>query len=113
MSVAGNSPKRDALNLDPEGFLVNLDDWSETVAKRLAAQDKITLSPAHLEIILLVRDFYQRFQLSPAMRPLAKYLRQHLEAEKTTSIYLMQLFGQSPAKALARYAGLPKPDNCL
>ncbi|GLR63102.1 MULTISPECIES: TusE/DsrC/DsvC family sulfur relay protein [Marinospirillum] len=108
MSVAGNLPE-----LDPEGFLVNLQDWSPQVAEYLAAQDKIKLTPEHLEIILLLRDFYQTYQLSPAMRPLTKYLRQHLAAEKTSSIYLMQLFGQSPAKALARYAGLPKPDNCL
>lgn len=108
MSVAGKLPK-----LDPEGFLTNLQDWSPQVAELLAAQDEIKLTPEHLEIILLLRNFYHTYQLSPAMRPLANYLRQHLVAEKTSSIYLMQLFGQSPAKSLARYAGLPKPDNCL
>lgn len=113
MSVAGNFLELNSVNLDPEGFLVNLDDWSPQVAKLLAAQDKINLNSAHLEIILLLRNFYRTYQLSPAMRPLTKYLRQHLAAEKTSSIYLMQLFGQSPAKAMARYAGLPKPDNCL
>ena len=99
--------------LDPEGFLVDLNSWTPEIAKLLAAQDAITLTAEHLEIILLLRKFYQTFQLSPAMRPLTNYLRQHLAVEKTNSIYLMQLFGQSPAKALARYAGLPKPDNCL
>lgn len=113
MSVAGKLPELDSLELDPEGFLVNLQDWSPQVAECLATQDKIKLTPEHLEIILLLRDFYQTYQLSPAMRPLTKYLRQHLAVEKTSSIYLMQLFGQSPAKALAKYAGLPKPDNCL
>lgn len=113
MSVAGEQPNLETLQLDPEGFLVNLQDWSPEVAQWLAAQDKLALTPAHLEIILLLRTFYQTFQLAPAMRPLTNYLRQQLPAEKTSSIYLMQLFGQSPAKAMARYAGLPKPDNCL
>lgn len=114
MFVAGEMAEKITLPaLDPEGFLVDLNNWSPEVAKLLAAQDKIQLTPEHLDIILLLRDFYQTYQLSPAMRPLTKYLRQHLAAEKTSSIYLMQLFGQSPAKALARYAGLPKPDNCL
>ena len=51
--------------------------------------------------------------LSPAMRPLAKYIKLHLGAEKANSIYLMQLFPQSPAKYLAKIAGLPRPENCL
>lgn len=113
MSVAGNLPELDSIHLDAEGYLVDLQAWSPQVAELLAAKNKIKLTPEHLEIILLVRKFYQTYQLSPAMRPLTKYLRQYLDAEKTTSIYLMQLFGQSPAKALACYAGLPKPDNCL
>lgn len=114
MSVAGEIAGEITLpELDPEGFLVDLNSWTPEVAKLLAAQDAIRLTAEHLEIILLLRKFYQTFQLSPAMRPLTKYLRQHLAIEKTSSIYLMQLFGQSPAKALARYAGLPKPDNCL
>lgn len=113
MFVAGKQVDLETLQLDPEGFLVNLKDWSPEVAQWLAAQDKLALTPAHLEIILLLRTFYQTFQLAPAMRPLTNYLRQQLPAEKTSSIYLMQLFGQSPAKAMARYAGLPKPDNCL
>lgn len=114
MFVAGKMAKEIALPaLDPEGFLVDLNHWTPAVAKLLAAQDAIQLTSEHLDIILLLRDFYQTYQLSPAMRPLTNYLRQHLAAEKTSSIYLMQLFGQSPAKAMARYAGLPKPDNCL
>lgn len=118
MCAAGNSSNNLAQNtqppaLDAEGFLVNLNDWNEAAAKFLASQDQLELTPAHLEIIQLVRQFYQDFGLSPAMRPLVNYLKMHLSADKTTSIYLMQLFGQSPAKNLARLSGLPKPDNCL
>ncbi|OHZ02580.1 TusE/DsrC/DsvC family sulfur relay protein [Salinicola sp. MIT1003] len=99
--------------LDPEGYLVSLDDWSESVAEALAADDGRELTPAHWEVIAVLRDFYQRFETAPAMRPLVKAVKQSLGEEKGSSIYLMQLFPESPAKVGARLAGLPKPTNCL
>ncbi|MEH6492389.1 TusE/DsrC/DsvC family sulfur relay protein [Halopseudomonas sp.] len=99
--------------VDREGFLLDLQDWSEAAAAALAAQEGITLTAAHLEVLLVLRDFYHTYQLSPAMRPLVKYVGQQLGKEKGTSLYLLSLFPGSPAKFAAKLAGLPKPDNCL
>lgn len=101
------------LQLDQDGFLMNLADWSEEVAAHLAQQEGIELNEQHWEVLYALRDFYQEFDLSPAMRPLTGYLKQKLGAEKATSIYLLQLFPQSPAKLAAKIAGLPRPENCL
>jgi tRNA 2-thiouridine synthesizing protein E len=99
--------------VDAEGFLSDLQDWSPEVATYLAQKEGITLTEAHWEIIQLIRKFYAEFDLSPAMRPLVKYVTLHLGSEKGKSIYLMQLFPPSPAKIAAKLAGLPKPANCL
>lgn len=99
--------------LDNDGFLANLHDWNPAVAEQLAAQESITLTPAHWEILNALRDFYAEFDLSPAMRPLTRYLKEKLGAEKASSIYLLTLFPGSPAKVAARIAGLPRPENCL
>ena len=99
--------------VDKEGFLVNLDDWNEETAKELALREGIELSEYHWEIIQLLRQFYKEFGLSPAMRPFSKYIKQHLNADKAGSIYLLTLFPGSPAKLASKIAGLPKPDNCL
>lgn len=99
--------------VDKDGFLVDHLNWNENIAAQLAANEGIELTPQHWELIHLIRKFYQEFDLSPAMRPLSKYIKQHLGAEKAGSIYLMQLFPQSPAKFLAKIAGLPRPENCL
>lgn len=99
--------------LDTEGFLQNLDDWNHRVAEQLAQAEGIELSPAHWELILLTRQFYQHYKLSPAMRPLVKYARLQLGADKGNSIYLLRLFPDTPAKRISKIAGLPKPDNCL
>ncbi|HEY6530386.1 MAG TPA: TusE/DsrC/DsvC family sulfur relay protein [Cellvibrionaceae bacterium] len=98
---------------DEQGYLLDLTAWSEPLAETIAAQDGLNLTPAHWELIYLIRNFYSEFDLSPAMRPLCKYVTQHLSVEKGRSIYLLQLFPGSPAKRLAKIAGLPKPENCL
>ena len=101
------------LKLDNDGFLLDLNDWSEDVARELAASEGIDLSAEHFEIIYLLRRFYAEFEVSPAMRPLTRYIKEHLGAEKASSIYLLTLFPGSPAKLAARFSGLPRPENCL
>ena len=98
---------------DREGYLRKLDDWSEGLAIQLAEAEGIDLTEKHWEMIWLVRDFYNDFELSPAMRPLVKYTSQKRGKHKGNSIYLMQLFPGSPAKLLSKIAGLPRPTNCL
>lgn len=98
---------------DKDGFLLNLDNWSPAIAGELAASEGITLTEAHWEVLNALRDFYAEFDLSPAMRPLTRYLKASLGPEKSTSIYLMTLFPGSPAKLAAKIAGLPRPENCL
>ena len=98
---------------DKEGYLRELSDWNEKLAAEIATRDNITLTPAHWEILHAIRRFYALYELSPATRPLLKYLGSELGAEKAGSIYVMQLFPGTPAKTIARIAGLPKPANCI
>lgn len=99
--------------LDKEGFLVNLEDWSEDVAELIARKDEIFLTDAHWEIVRVARDFYETFKVSPSMRALVKRTEQKLGPEKGKSIYLLNLFPVSPARYACKIAGLPKPANCL
>ncbi|MBR9866440.1 MAG: TusE/DsrC/DsvC family sulfur relay protein [Oceanospirillales bacterium] len=99
--------------VDNEGYLRNLEDWSRPVAEQLAQQERIELTEAHWEILQLLRNFYQTYEMSPAMRPLIKAITSELGSDKGKSIYLMSLFPGSPAKLASKIAGLPKPTNCL
>ena len=98
---------------DKEGFLRDLSAWTPAVAEEIAAREGIELTDAHWEIIRLLREFYRRFEASPANRALVKFAARELGPEKGRSIYLMSLFPGSPAKLGSKIAGLPKPDNCL
>ena len=85
----------------------------EDVAVILAGSEALSLTDAHWEIILILRSFYAATEVSPAMRPFVKLVREQLGTDKGNSIYLMELFGSSPAKMAAKVAGLPRPTNCL
>lgn len=102
-----------SLPLDKDGYLVDLADWSEATAQALAQREGIILSAEHWEILWLVRSFYEEFQLSPANRPLIKFIAVKIGPEKGNSLNLNRLFNGAPAKLAAKLAGLPKPTNCL
>ena len=99
-------------DLDKEGFLRNLSDWSPAVAADLARADGIELSNEHWEVIEVVRDFYREYHIAPATRVLVKIIADRLGPDKGKSIYLMRLFSGKPAKLVCKIGGLPKPPNC-
>lgn len=99
--------------LDKEGYLRNLDDWSPEVAQLLAALEDIELTPAHWEVLQVLRQFYARYDLAPNNRALVKAVSQALGPDKGRSLYVMKLFGGTPARTAARIAGLPRPTHCL
>ena len=94
------------IELDKDGYLLDLNDWSADVAQALAAQAGIELSAEHWEILELLRSFYQEFELSPATRPLIKYTALKLGPEKGNSLHLNRLFNGTPAKLAAKLASL-------
>ncbi|KIQ00741.1 MULTISPECIES: TusE/DsrC/DsvC family sulfur relay protein [Pseudomonas] len=102
-----------AIELDKDGYLLDLQDWSNDVAAALAEREALPLSDEHWEILVLLRAFHAEFQLSPANRPLIKYVALKLGPDKGNSLHLNRLFNGTPAKLAAKLAGLPKPTNCL
>lgn len=101
------------IDTDPQGYLVNLEDWNSDLANYLAEKDNLTLTDEHWEVINLMRDYYQEHSIAPAMRILTKVAKEKLGSDKADSKYLYSLFPYGPAKQGARYAGLPKPTGCV
>ena len=98
---------------DENGFLSDIGNWSDDIARAFAAQEGISLTDAHWEVLFLLRDYFAAFGDSPANRALVNFTKQQLGPEKGKSLYLMRLFPGSPARVGSRIAGLPKPKNCL
>jgi tRNA 2-thiouridine synthesizing protein E len=101
------------IELTEDGYLKNLSDWTSEVADSLAAKQNISLTAQHWEIINLLRDFYFKYNASPAMRTLVNAVKQEYGPEKGNSIYLHTLFPDGAAKQANSIAGLPKPIRCI
>lgn len=98
---------------DPDGYLLSLDEWSEEIAREIAAQEQIELSAAHWEIIHFLRDYYREYGSSPNVRLLMKVIGKGLGAEKGKRKYLYDLFPTGPSRQGCRIAGLPMPNDCI
>jgi tRNA 2-thiouridine synthesizing protein E len=94
-------------------YLNRLPGWSPAQASIIAVTENVVLTPAHVEVLDVVRVFYDLYGFSPSMRPLCKTVAASLGVERGRSIVLNQLFPGSPARLIAKLAGLPKPKNCL
>lgn len=101
------------IEVDEEGYLVNLGDWSEEIATFLAGQDELELTDAHWEIINFLREYYDEYQIAPAVRVLTKAVGKKMGKDKGNSKYLYELFPYGPGKQACRFAGLPKPTGCI
>jgi tRNA 2-thiouridine synthesizing protein E len=101
------------LDTDEEGYLANLSDWSEDIAEAMATADDCPLSENHWEVINFLREYYNEYQIAPAVRILTKAIGKKLGPDKGNSKYLYELFPYGPAKQACKYAGLPKPTGCV
>ena len=101
------------LATDPEGYLRDLQQWTEDVAAVMAAGDGIELDENHWEVIHFLREYYAQYTVAPAIRILTKAMAKQMGREKGNTRYLYRLFPDGPAKQACRYAGLPKPTGCV
>ena len=98
---------------DEEGYLADLSQWDADVAEYMAKLDGSDLTDAHWEVINFLREYYEEYQIAPAVRVLTKAIGKKLGKDKGNSKYLYELFPYGPAKQACKYAGLPKPTGCV
>ena len=93
------------LEVDEEGYLANLNDWEKDVATVMAKEDGIDLSEDHWEIINFLREYYEEYQIAPAVRVSTKAVGKKLGKDKGNSKYLYELFPYGPGKQACKFAG--------
>lgn len=101
------------VRIDEQGYLLDLEDWSEEFAEKAAARDGVRLFDDHWGLILYFRDYYQATGTVPTMHILVRTLGQqhgaHFQNEKAYEKFLYRLFPSDPVRELCKLAGLPKP----
>ncbi|MCW5635437.1 MAG: TusE/DsrC/DsvC family sulfur relay protein [Rubrivivax sp.] len=98
---------------DEEGYLVNLSDWNKDIAEAIAKAESVEMTDNHWEVVNFLREYYDEYQIAPAVRVLTKAIGKQLGEEKGNSKYLYELFPYGPAKQACKIAGLPKPTGCV
>ena len=93
------------IELDEDGFLLDVNSWSVNVAELLAEKEGIKeMGSEHWKLINAIRHYYERVGESPLCRDILK------EAGLTKQdMYMLFPLGHRSAYKLA---GLPKPPEC-
>ena len=99
--------------VDEEGYLLKISDWSREIAIAMSEEDGIDLSSEHWEVINFLQEYFKEYDFAPAVRVLTKAIAKKLGNDKGNFRYLYSLFPYGPAKQGCRFAGLPKPTGCV
>ncbi len=91
------------VSVDDEGYLVNMDDWDESVAIALAKQTgTAVLTQDKIAILKFIRSYYKTYNFFPMLSAVCKNIakpRDCMTEEFYTPLIAWKL------------AGLPKPDE--
>ncbi len=91
------------------GFLENLEDWSEDVARVIAADEQLELSERHWDLINFLREEYiNNGGNQPNTRNLVKAMSKAWDDRSVNAKTLYDLFPGDPSKQGGRIAGLPE-----
>ena len=98
---------------DEEGYIQELDKWNEELAELIAKDENIEMTDEHWEVVNFLREYYEEYQIAPAVRVLIKAIKKSMGKDKGNNKYLYTLFPYGPAKQACKIAGLPKPTGCV
>ena len=93
------------IDVDEEGYMTDMNQWSPEIAKELAKEIGIELTDKHFEVINYLRKLAKEGQ-TLSIRKIGK--------SGVVSIKeFYQLFPDGPLKKASYAAGLPKPEGCV
>ena len=90
------------------GYLAELPQWSEGIARKLAAEEDIALTDEHWEVIHLLRNHYRLHGVDRSGPKLLRALEEPFGARGGRK-HLYQLFPRGPISQGCKIAGVPLP----
>ena len=94
--------------LTDRGELKNVADWNPDVAIALAEKEGLVLRDAHFELLNIMRDYYDQFNIAPIRKLLKRDVAEMLSELKANDDYLISLFPGGIMHQGLRIAGLPR-----
>ena len=97
--------------LEAKGYLLELESWSEDVARQYADEDGMELTPDHMAVLNYLRKYYDKNGRDYNARTLLNVMEYEFgQWEGRRRLY--QLFPKGPVAQGCKYAGIPLPPNC-
>lgn len=93
------------IEVNEEGYLLNVSDWSKEIAVEMAKEGGIDLTGKHFEVL----DYLRKEQAVGTALSIRKVGKSGIVDIKG----LYELFPGGPLKYSSKYAGIPKPASCV
>jgi TusE/DsrC/DsvC family sulfur relay protein len=95
------------IETDAEGYIKNLNEWSEDFVIARAKEEGLALTDEHWQIIRYLRDYFQEHGVQAQVRVMIPHFRELWGEAKGNNHYLHELFPiGGPQKQGNRLAGL-------
>jgi tRNA 2-thiouridine synthesizing protein E len=93
------------ISVTEEGFMTDFSQWDKSIADTIAAENDITLTPRHWEVLDYIQTEYKN-EVPLSIRKIGKSGVVDIKE-------FYQLFPIAPLKTATKIAGVPKPVSCL
>lgn len=93
------------VEVDKEGYLMNLSDWNEDIAKEMAQEEGIVLTDKHWEVLKYLQEQYKK-EVALSIRRIGK-------SGVVDIKQFYALFPKGPLKISSKIAGIQKPKSCI
>ncbi|MCP4331414.1 MAG: TusE/DsrC/DsvC family sulfur relay protein [Gammaproteobacteria bacterium] len=95
---------------DAEGYLVNPEDWSKSIAHELAAEEDIEIDDDYWLAIDFMRDYFDEHNIAPDIRHLMTCLATNYKCDKKEAKKrIFELFPYGYVKQACKIAGMKRP----
>jgi tRNA 2-thiouridine synthesizing protein E len=95
---------------DSEGYLVNPDEWTDSIAIELAAEEGIELNQHHWQILRFMNKYYAEHNVAPDVRHVIGYLATANKSDKKEAKKkVFELFPYGYVKQACKISGMKRP----
>ena len=93
------------ISVTEEGFLTEFSQWDKSIADTIAAENDVTPTPRHWEVIDYIQNEYKN-DVPLSIRKIGKSGVVDIKE-------FYQLFPLAPLKPATKIPGIPKPVGCI
>lgn len=95
---------------DTEGYIVDPEDWNESLAQQLALEEGLTLDEQYWPVLHFMRHYWTEHHVAPDVRHVIKFLCEAGGLEKKQAKqHLFRLFPYGYVKQACKIAGMQRP----